>query len=212
MRGKVRHVEWVGDEDPERLEAATITLAEDRLDALGTSRTTDYVTSWALETGPDWVTTRLDVSVAGRGFSRRLLLTRDARGRWSSEAEAAGEEEFAGEAMPEPGVADPALLESALDCDLALCPVTNTMPLLRLRALDDALPETELVMAWVALPSLAVRPSVQAYGSAAPYDAADGHGVVRYRSVERGFVADLTVDEDGVVIDYPRIARRIRTR
>ena len=56
MRGAVRHVEWVGDDDPERLEAATITLAPDRLDALGTSRATDYVAHWALETGPGWVT------------------------------------------------------------------------------------------------------------------------------------------------------------
>src|SRR6478735_2542442 len=86
MRGAVRHVEWVGDDAPERLEAATITLAEDRLDALGTSRTTDYVTSWSLETGPGWVTSRLDIAVFGRGFTRRLTLARDAHGRWTSEA------------------------------------------------------------------------------------------------------------------------------
>jgi hypothetical protein len=35
---------------------------------------------------------------------------------------------------------------------------------------------------------------------------------VRYRSVGSGFTADLGVDEDGLVIDYPRLARRIRTR
>lgn len=208
MRGAVRHVEWVGDEDPHRLEAAVLTLAPDRLDALGTSRTTDYVTSWTLETGPDWVTSRLSVSVAGRGFTRWLVLTRSAHGRWATETYAHGDDRYHGERMPDPGAAHPEDLDDALDCDLALCPVTNTMPILRLRA-REGLAETELTMAWVDLPSLAVVPSRQAYSAAKPYDPASGHTVVRYRSVGGTFMADLTVDEDGIVIDYPRVARRI---
>lgn len=211
MRGAVRHVEWIGDEDPERVEAAVITLAPGRLDALGTSRTTDYVMSWALETGADWITTRLDVSVSGRGFTRTLVLTRDARGRWQSETAVRGDEEFHGERMAPPGIADPSVLEGALDCDLALCPVTNTMPILRLGALSG-LEETDLLMAWVDVPSLAVLPSGQAYSAAEPFDPASGRAVVRYRSTGSGFTADLRVDEDGIVVDYPRLARRIRTR
>jgi hypothetical protein len=35
---------------------------------------------------------------------------------------------------------------------------------------------------------------------------------VRYQSASRDFTADLTVDPDGIVIDYPRLAKRIRTR
>ncbi|HEV7184552.1 MAG TPA: putative glycolipid-binding domain-containing protein [Leifsonia sp.] len=212
MRGAVRHVEWVGDDDPERLEAATITLAPDRLDALGTSRTTDYVAGWALETGPAWVTTRLDVAVSGRGWSRRLMLARDAHGRWTSEADAQGLNRYRDEPMAEPGIRDAASIEGALDCDLALCPVTNTMPILRLGALADAVPESAFVMAWVALPSLEVVRSDQLYSSEAPFSAATGHGVVRYQSGSRDFVGDLTVDPDGIVIDYPGLARRIRTR
>lgn len=211
VRGAVRHVEWVGDEDPERLEAVTVTMAPDRLDALGVSRTTDYATSWSLETGPEWVTRRLDVSVAGRGFTRWLVLTRDDGGRWTSESWANGVSDVHGEPMPEPGLAAAGVVEGALDCDLALCPLTNTMPVLRLGALRGV-EETELTMAWVDLPSLQVRASRQVYGTVAPFDPAAGRGVVRYRSADRGFVADLGVDEDGLVIDYPRLARRIRTR
>jgi uncharacterized protein len=211
VRGAVRHVEWVGDEDPERLEAATVTLAADRLDALGVSRTTDYVVSWSLETGPDWVTTRLDVSVTGRGFTRWLVLRRDGGGRWTSEMWTHGASTFHDEPLAEPGIARPEELDGALDCDLALCPVTNTMPILRLDALAGT-DETELTMAWVDLPSLEVRASRQVYRTQRPFDPAAGSAVVRYRSADRGFVADLGVDEDGLVIDYPRLARRIRTR
>ncbi|MFF1878794.1 putative glycolipid-binding domain-containing protein [Leifsonia sp. NPDC058230] len=205
-------MEWIGDDDPERLEAATITVAPDRLDALGTSRTTDYVTTWSLETGQDWVTARLDVAVSGRGWRRRLALARDAHGRWTSEAEATGVADFHGETMAEPGIRDASALDGALDCDLALCPVTNSMPILRLGALEAAVPETRLVMAWVALPSLEVIRSDQLYSSAAALDKAAGHGVVRYQSASRDFIGDLTVDPDGIVIDYPHLARRIRTR
>ncbi|QIZ99135.1 putative glycolipid-binding domain-containing protein [Leifsonia sp. PS1209] len=215
MRGAVRQVEWVGDDDPERVEAATITLAADRLDALGTSRSTDYVTSWSLETGPDWVTSRLDVAVFGRGFTRRLALARDAHGRWTSEATQEGVGVYHDEELADPGIdardAADGAFDGALDCDLALCPVTNTMPILRLGANRHEVAETRFVMAWVALPSLAVSRSEQLY-SATPYDEEAGHAVVRYSSESRDFTADLTVDPDGIVIDYPQLARRIRTR
>lgn len=215
MRGAVRQVEWVGDDDPERLEAATITLAADRLDALGTSRTADYVTSWSLETGPGWVTSRLDVAVFGRGFVRRLALARDAHGRWTSHAEHEGTRLHHGQELDAPGIsaedAAAGALDGADDCDLALCPVTNSMPILRLGAHRQEVRETAFVMAWVALPSLAVIRSEQLY-SAGPYDAEAGHAVVRYSSRSRDFTGDLTVDPDGLVIDYPQLARRVRTR
>lgn len=215
MRGAVRQVEWVGDEDPERLEAATITLAADRLDAFGTSRATDYVASWSLETGEDWVTSRLHATVFGRGFTRRLTLVRDAHGRWTSDAAHEGSRLYRGEELDDPGLSDADLaagaFDGAFDCDIAFCPVTNTMPILRLGAQRQAVTETPFVMAWVGLPSLAVIRSEQFY-SAGPYDPEAGHAVVRYVSGTRDFVADLTVDQDGVVIDYPQLARRIRTR
>ncbi|MGO4533440.1 putative glycolipid-binding domain-containing protein [Leifsonia sp. 2MCAF36] len=210
MRGAVRHVEWTGDEDAERLETAVVTFGVDRLDVLGTSRTTDYVASWVLVTGPDWVTRRLAVSVSGRTFTRTLELSRDGQGRWDSSSSAQGEAEYHGEPMPRPGLSDVHAVDGALDCDLALSPVTNTMPIRRLGALDG-LEETELTMAWVALPSLTVTASRQAYSAAAGFDPSSGWGVVRYRSLDSEFMADLTVDEDGLVVDYPGIARRIRT-
>jgi uncharacterized protein len=201
---RTRFVAWRGDDDPERLEAATITLGADRFGALGTSRAADYSTSWSLETGSGWVTERLEVGVTGHGWWRHLTLTRAADGHWSSEAETGGDAD-----LPEPGVTDPVSIDAALDCDLALCPVTNSMPILRLDLLGATESETELVMAWVDLPSLQVIRSDQIYSAVRPFDADAGSGVVRYQSANRSFVADLTVDEDGIVIDYPQLARRI---
>ena len=201
---RTRFVAWHGDDDPDRLEAATFTLGADRFGVLGTSRAAEYSTSWSLETGPGWVTEHLEVGVTGHGWWRHLILTRGPDGHWTSESETAGDAD-----LPAPGIVDAASIEGALDCDLALCPVTNSMPILRLGLLGAAGSERQLVMAWVDLPSLQVIRSDQVYSAVRPFEAESGSAVVRYQSANRSFVADLTVDDDGLVIDYPRLARRI---
>ncbi|WP_435737849.1 putative glycolipid-binding domain-containing protein [Cellulosimicrobium sp. PMB13] len=209
MTTTTRHVAWRGwDDDPDRLEAATVTLHENRLDALGTSRATDHVTAWALTTGPGWVTQRLEISSRGVGWSRHLTLTRLPDGAWQADVQASGR---APDDLPAPGITDPRELDGAVDCDIALCPVTNTMPILRLGLLGaDAPPrETPFVMAWVDVPSLQVLRSDQVYAARTPVDTTTGHGTVTYTSATRDFTADLTVDADGIVVDYPQLARRI---
>ncbi|WP_454042137.1 putative glycolipid-binding domain-containing protein [Cellulosimicrobium sp. Marseille-Q8652] len=208
MTTTTRHVAWTGwDDDADRLEAATVRLHENRLDALGTSRATGHVTAWALTTGPGWVTERLEISARGVGWSRHLALSRSPDGAWQADVQASGR---APAGLAPPGIADPGALDGAVDCDIALCPVTNTMPILRLGLLgDDAPPrETPFVMAWVDVPSLQVLRSDQLYAARSPLDAATGRGAVTYTSATRDFTADLTVDADGIVVDYPQLARR----
>jgi hypothetical protein len=62
---------------------------------------------------------------------------------------------------PAPDLVNPSDLDDAIDCDLALCPVTNTMPIRRLSLRDRAVPATALVMAWVDMPMLQVVRSDQ---------------------------------------------------
>jgi hypothetical protein len=96
-------------------------------------------------------------------------------------------------------------LTGALDCDLGLSPVTNLMPILRneLHAGGDPI---ELTAAWVSVPDLSVRADGQRYASIGT--ASDR--VVRYEAGDGTFTADITVDVDGLVIDYPGIARRLQ--
>ncbi len=201
----MRNVTWTGAaDDPERVEAATLVLEGRRLGAHGTSRAPSYVAAWSLTTGDDWVTRRLDVSVLGAGWSRTLALVREDDG-WAAFAAGHGEGGPAGA----PGLADPDSVAEALDCDIALCPVTNTMPILRHDLLTSpAGPAIPHVMAWVDLPSLQVIRSDQLYQAVEPYSDDAGHAVVRYASASRDFVGDLTVDRDGIVIDYPELAYR----
>ncbi|EMY34078.1 hypothetical protein D477_011536 [Arthrobacter crystallopoietes BAB-32] len=194
---------WLGQDDPRRADTATINLQPERLTAHGAARTAEYAASWALRCGEDWITEHFEISVHGHGFSRHLWLDRAANGSWSVEARKSGIAD-----LPEPGVADPHVLDLALDCDLQFCPATNTMPILRLGAVHNADVEHTFTMAMVHLPSLQVTASEQTYSGRRAYDDDSRTAVVNYSS--DGFSADLVVDADGIVIDYPGLAKRRR--
>ena len=110
---------------------------------------------------------------------RTLDLRRSPEGTWTANGE------------PQPH------LEGALDCDLAYSPLTNFMPARRLGA-----EPVDHVMAWVSVPDLEVLRSEQRYE---PID--DRH--VRYVGLDSDFTADLELDEDGLVVRYPRLAERV---
>jgi hypothetical protein len=202
MGEKIRTVQWAGLDDPRRLDAATINFSNDSLKAVGTSRATEYAATWELRTAPGWVTQYLGINVRGFGWSRQLELTHSLNGDWSTTTECAGETD-----LPAAGIADLESLVGAIDCDLGLCPVTNTMPIRRLGLLNRPVEETHLTMAWVAVPSLEVVQSRQIYSSAS--SPRGGPNVVFYQSLTRDFRSTLSVDEDGVVIEYPSLARQI---
>jgi hypothetical protein len=226
-----RTIAWNGIDDENRYDMATVQLDRDRLTATGTSRTPDYQLQYTLRTGPEWITRALDVRIAGTGWTRELALVRDTAGRWRSEgrasgipvtagglplfiegSELAGDDWSATDETP-PGIVDERSLAGADDCDLGLCPVSNTMPMLRTVLRREAQagprpgPEVDFVMAWVEVPSLRVIRSEQTYQLRRT--AVDGTAVVRYIGLHRSFEADLEVDLDGLVINYPQLARRV---
>jgi hypothetical protein len=110
---------------------------------------------------------------------RSLDLVRAADGSWTANGE------------PQPHV------QGALDCDLAFSPLTNFMPARRLGG-----EPADHVMAWVSVPDLAVLRSEQRY------ERIDERHV-RYIGLDSDFTADLELDEDGLVVRYPRLAERV---
>ena len=155
-----------------------------------------YRADYNLVTGPEFVTTRLELNVAGEGWWRTLDLRRDGSGAWSADASSNGE---APVPLPPPA-GDLGTLDGALDCDLALSPLTNTMPVLRHGLLEGA-GSADFLMAWVSLPDLAVHAAPQRY--TAVRDLPEGRRLVRFESLDDPFTADLTFDRDGLVVDYP---------
>jgi hypothetical protein len=144
------------------------------------------------------VTSRLRVTTHGEGWRRELDLRRAVQG-WSLTANAEGAPQLA------PPGGDPAAISDAFDCDLGLSPVTNLMPVLRSGLLWGGGP-VELVVAWVSVPDLGVQPDGQRYMF---LRGGRDSSVIRFEATDTTFASDITVDRDGVVIDYPGIARRL---
>ncbi|MFD9931877.1 putative glycolipid-binding domain-containing protein [Streptomyces massasporeus] len=168
-------------------ETAWVQLGEGVLRARGRAVGIDpepYWISYELETAEGFVTRRLTVTAEAEAGTRTLDLLHDGHGRWTAN----------GEPLPDVG--------GALDCDLGLCPLTNTMPVLRHR-LHREPGAREFLMAWVSVPDLAVRPSRQTYTHLRP-------GRVRFSSGD--FRSDLEFDEEGCVVDYPQLATRLTAR
>ena len=194
-------VAWV-KEDPFGVEYAEIEIVEKSLTAAGVAVGTaplPYRLDYELETGTEFVTTRLRVTSRGDGWRRELDLRRDGDGVWHCATREDGLVD-----LP-PAGGETAGLVAALDCDLGLSPVTNMMPILRHGLLHSGGP-IELTMAWVAVPALTVQADGQRY---AHISAGPGGHVVRYEATDGSFAADIAIDADAVVIDFPGIARRL---
>src|SRR5436309_9589089 len=88
-----RAVAWTKD-NASGAELAIVELAADRIRASGVavgSEPEPYRLDYELETAEAFATSRLRVSAAGSGWSRRLELTRGPGGRWMSDVRQAGE-------------------------------------------------------------------------------------------------------------------------
>jgi hypothetical protein len=207
---KQRSVAW--DKDDAGAEYVEVTLATDGLSASGVAiggEPVAYRLDYTLETGPDFVTARLEVTARGEGWRRTLDLRRGGSGDWTASVTADGNPP---DSLDPPGAGAGGTPEGlrglggALDCDLGLSPLTNSMPVLRHRLLEvDG--SVDFLMAWVSVPDLGVRPSRQRY--TALRGDPGGDRLIRYESVDSTFTADLVFDRDGLVIDYPGIGRRL---
>ena len=91
-------------------------------------------------------------------------------------------------------------LEGCTDIDLGCTPFTNTLPI---RRLGLAVGESaEITAAWVDVETLLVVASPQRYTRL-------DERRWRFEALSSGFVADLDVDEHGLVLDYPDLFRRV---
>ena len=170
-------------------DAAWVVLGHDGLQADGEAigqRPEPYTVRYRLETDAGWVTRRLSVECRTVAGTASLELQRDAGG-WT--VDGIGREDLSG----------------ALDCDLAGCPLTNTMPIRR-HDLHRTPADVRLLMAFVEVPTLRVIAHEQRYTTFRP-GAAYRPAVVRYRSA--GFQSDLEVDDEAVVLVYPKLGRRV---
>lgn len=162
-----------------------------------------YRLDYQLQTTSRFVTSSISVTARGDGWMRQLDLSRTSDGTWVVRAEQQGTADLPGAG------GDPAAIAGALDVDLGLSPLFNTMPVLR-HGLHDTTGSADFLMAWISVPDLSVTPSPQRYRHLRAGSA--GEHLVRFEATGEGddFVADILFDADGLVINYPGIGERPR--
>jgi hypothetical protein len=127
-----------------------------------------------------------EVRAAAPDSERPVLeLLANGEGRWKSRG---------GEPVPE--------LDGCIDVDISATPFTNTLPIRRLGLKPGE--SEELTVTYIRVPELLVGPERQRYGCLE----ADG-GFYRFEALPSGFTAELPVDAEGLVIDYPGLFRRV---
>jgi uncharacterized protein len=122
--------------------------------------------------------------IVTRAERDELHLRTDGHGRWS---------DAKGHPLPH--------LDDCIDIDIWPTPFTNTFPI---RRSSLAIGERRVfTMAHVIAPALTVRPMLQAYTRL------DDRRYLYESLSGSGFRADITVDEDGIVVDYAGLFRRV---
>ncbi len=136
--------------------------------------------SYELVCAADWTFRSLHLeALAGH---RAFDLMRSRSGRWTLDGE------------------ERADLAEAVDIDLAISPLTNTLPIRRLDlAVGD---EGDIVTAYVSFPDLEIGPDPQRYTRL-------DEDVYLYESLDSDFEAEITVDASGFVLEYPGLFERL---
>jgi hypothetical protein len=129
-----------------------------------------------------WRTRYAEVTAIDGDARRKVLLDLDGQGRVAVNARH----------LP--------ALDGCLDVDLAATPFTNTLAIRRLRLEVGQSGVARAV--WVGAPGLELEVLEQTYTRI-------GVDRYRYEVPANGFSAELTVDDEGLVVDYEGLARRV---
>ena len=156
--------------------------------------TVPVLVQYAVALASDWSTRAVEIVMRSGDVTepRELRLTVAPGPRWQIEREPSPDP-----AMPQD---DLMALHGLVDIDLGFSPVTNTLPIRRLDpAIGDAVAVTA---AWVRFPELTIEPLPQRYIRLAERR-------YRYESAGGAFVAEIEVDDLGLVTAYEGGWRRI---
>lgn len=174
-------VAWV-DASATGFEMSTATISESSFSVDGRISgpdATPFTVDYCVSCDDEWRTRYVFVAESG---GRRLELVSTGRGRWTS-----GD----GNELSH--------IRGALDVDISATPLTNTLPI---RRLDLTLGETaDVTVALVSVPELEVTASTQRYTRIGPR-------TYRFELLDSEFTRDLTVDAEGLVLEYPGLFSR----
>lgn len=182
-----REVMWSAWDDP-GLEHLRLMVHDDGVVAdgivIGISQGRPFRVAYEVRCDASWRARAVRVGVPGE--PREVDVLADGEGNWTTPD---------GQAVPH--------LDGCTDVDVSVTPFTNTLPI---RRLNLALGESaKISVAYVEGIELRVWQEPQRYTC---LEKGDRGGLYRFLSIDGGFTAELPVDADSLVLDYPGLFRR----
>jgi hypothetical protein len=141
-----------------------------------------FAVRYLLGCDASWALRKAEIQLAGDAGA--ITLVCDGRGKWKD-----GTGKHLGD------------LDGAIDIDLSVSPLTNTLPIRRLGLAKGK--SHDLVAAYVHFPDLTISADPQRYTCLEPMSR------FRYESLDSDFTREIEVDSDGLVVVYPGLFKRV---
>jgi hypothetical protein len=137
-----------------------------------------YLVEYTIRTNQYWETVSLEIRYRHSDRKEHLLLESDGKGNWMLNGKEAGK------------------FKGCIDVDIAVTPFTNTLPINRLQLKEGELHEIQVI--YCDLLEQQIRPVRQKYVRLSDKS-------YHYENIPNDFEADITVDEHGLMVDYPEL-------
>ncbi|RYF93850.1 MAG: hypothetical protein EOO02_23990 [Chitinophagaceae bacterium] len=138
---------------------------------------------YTLHIDQSWRTKMVAIDFRNGINSNRVILENDNEGNWNSES------------------IDATSFKNCIDIDLSLTPFTNTLPIRRLNFDLDLTQEISVL--YFDLMNFEIYPARQRYRKVS-------EGVYNFQTVPKDFEAIVETDDEGFVINYPGLFKRMR--
>lgn len=141
-----------------------------------------YRITWMLKTNINWETELFELKITTKNKTSADIYEHDTKGNWTKNGNPATE------------------LNGCLYIDIALSPFTNTLPI---NHLEPAIGETQTIKTiYFDILEEETKPLSQLYERLSDTQ-------YRYQNIPNNFEAIITVDEAGLVVDYPELFERL---
>jgi hypothetical protein len=149
---------------------------------LGSAGDNFFAVGYRIRCDRAWRVRKVEISEIGSDHQTEL--ESDGAGKWM---------DGSGTALPR--------LSGAIDVDISITPFTNTLPIRRLKLRRGE--SAEILAVYLQLPGLDIATDRQRY------TCLEYARRYRYESLESDFTREIEVDDNGLVVTYPGLFRRV---
>ena len=140
-----------------------------------------YKVEYFIKTNTDWKTVFFEIKSNLSGANQTFSFESDGKGNWLTNGKHAAQ------------------FNGCIDIDISITPFTNTLPINRLSLSKNE--QQKINVLYIDILNYEIKPVQQYYTRLSKYK-------YKYQNVPNDFEAIITVDEFGLIVNYPRLFER----